>query len=140
MADVFNPKFGTPHRLGYYYTDSITADTNRACLSVGANAITAVPMPYSGKIIAITAKSSATVTVGTITFNPSVAGTVNTALSAVLGTTAAQTNATYATITPNSMRFTAGQVIGAMFTTTTDATPTNSNDFMVSVWVSIDPD
>lgn len=136
MADYWNPKFGGSAQFAFFVTNAVTNATN-VDLGFDANN-TSVVMPYAGSIVGITAGSSANVTAGTVTFTPHLASTEYTGLSCALSTAAS--NATYATYRPNALTFAAGQKVGVSYVSTTDAAPTNTNDYTAILWIHINPD
>lgn len=95
-----------------------------------ANAIDGYVMPFAGEIVALTAITSAAATAGTLTVGPTVAGTEKTALTVTFTTQTSRS----ATCIRDTVRFNAGDAIGAEITSggTWDGT---TADLGVSVWV-----
>jgi hypothetical protein len=93
------------------------------------NVVDGYVMPFSGDIVAISWKTSASATAGVLTIGPTVNGTEDADLTQTV-TTASSGSGT--TVREN-IRFAAGDVIGAEITTTSvwDAT---TADLQVSVW------
>ena len=137
MADHFDAgKFGAIVPFTFYLQNSTTNASNTD-LSYTAD-VSSVTMPYSGSVVGISVGSSANVTAGTATFKAHKASTEyadDGAPAVVLNST--NSNATYGTIRPGVLTFTAGQKVGVSVTTATDMSPTNTNDFAAVLWVQL---
>lgn len=140
MADYFNPKFGAVVPLLFSVTNAVTNQSN-VDLGGPATGSTLVTMPYSGSVIGVSVASSTNVTAGTATFRVHSAGTeiATTGYPAPALSTAAS-NASYATVAPGAIRFSAGARLGVSYSTTTDCAPTDTNDYVATLWVAIDGD
>lgn len=95
-----------------------------------ANAVDGYVMPFAGEIVALTAITTAAATAGTLTVGPTVGGTEKTALTVTFATQTTRS----ATCVRDTVRFNAGDTIGAEITSggTWDGT---GADLGVSVWV-----
>lgn len=91
-------------------------------------------MPWSGSIVAIAAKLSADKTAGTLTFNPSINGTVTT--FGVSVTT--DTQQAYAKQAHGRTRFAAGDLLGCMYSSDANLVPDGSADAAVEIYVVFD--
>jgi hypothetical protein len=137
MADHFDAgKFGAIVPFTFSIQNATTNVTNTD-LSHTADT-TGVVMPASGSVVGISVGSSANVTAGTATFQAHKASTEFADVGApavVLDST--NSNATYASVRPGVLKFTAGQKVGVSITTSTDCAPTNTNDFAAVLWVQL---
>jgi hypothetical protein len=140
MADFFDPaKFGAIVPLHYQVANAATnaADTD---LTVPGGANTLYTMPVGGSVVGISVKSSANVTAGTATFRAHLAGTEFADVgypAPVLSSAAASSNASYASVRPGALKFTAGQTVGVSYSSTTDCAPTNTNDYEAVLFVQL---
>lgn len=95
----------------------------------GGNVVEGYVMPFAGDIVAISWKTSASATTGVLSIGPTVNGTESTTLTQSVTTASAGSG----TALRETIRFAAGDVLGAEITTTSvwDAT---TADLQVSVW------
>ena len=144
MGDEFNAgKYGAVVALVYGVANAVTNKTNEdLTLSDATYVNTLATMPKSGSVVGISVHASAELTAGTATFRAHKDGTEFAqsgypapALNSVAGTK----DASYASIRPGVLVFDADDEIGVSYTTTTDAAPTNTNDYAVVLWVQLDP-
>lgn len=140
MADYFDPaKFGAIIPLHYQVANAVTNQTNTD-LTVPGGANTLHTMPAAGSVVGISIKASANVTAGTVTFRAHAAGTefADTGYPApVLDAT--NSNATYVAVRPGAIKFSAGGTVGVSYTSSTDAAPTNTNDYEAILFVQLNP-
>lgn len=139
MADYFDAgKFGAIVPFTFTIQNAVTNASNTDLSASADN--TQIVMPYSGSVVGITVKASANVTVGSATLRAHKASTEYADLgypTAVLDAT--NSNASYGSVRPGVLKFVAGNSIGVSVSTTTDMAPTNTNDFLATLWVQIDP-
>jgi hypothetical protein len=140
MADHFNAgKYGAIVPFQFFVDNAVTNQTATDLAPYTGH--TLQTMPYSGSVVGIAVGATANVTAGSATFRAHLAGTEFAQQgypSAVLDAT--NSNATYASVRPGVMKFTAGQRVGVSYASATDLNPTNTNDFLVTLWVQIDED
>lgn len=140
MADHLDPaKFGAVIPLHFQVANAVTNQTNTD-LTVPGGANTLFAMPVAGSVVGISVKASANVTAGTVTFRAQKAGTewADTGYPApVLDAT--NSNATYVTVRPGAFTFAAGNGVGVSYTSSTDAAPTNTNDYEAILFVQLNP-
>jgi hypothetical protein len=139
MADHFNAgKFGAIVPLQFIVANAVTSASDVDLTT--ATDHTLHTMPYTGSVVGIAVGTSAAVTGGSATFRAHLAGTEfaqDGYPSAVLNATNA--SATYASIRPGVLKFTAGQRVGVSYVSATDFAPAN-NDVLVTLWVQINED
>jgi hypothetical protein len=140
MADHFNAgKYGAIVPFQFIVANATTNVSNTDLAP--ATDHTLVTMPYGGSVVGISVGSSANVTAGSATFRAQLAGTEfaqDGYPSAILDAT--NSNATYASVRPGVLKFTAGQRVGVSYSSATDMAPTNTNDFLAVLWVQINED
>jgi hypothetical protein len=139
MADFFDAgKFGAVVGIPFAIANAVT---NAAAVDLAhAAGSTYAVMPVAGSVVGISASSSANVSAGSVTFQAHSASTEFTQTGApapVLSTTAS--NATWSTVRPGAVTFAAGARVGLSYTSTTDAAPTDSNDYTAILWVQLNP-
>lgn len=143
MGDEFNAgKYGAIVAIEYSVANAVTNKTNEDMVLAGATNSLAV-MPKAGSVIGISVQASAEVTAGTVTFRAHKDGTefAQSGYPAPIlddGTSGA-TQQSYASIRPGILTFSAGEGIGVSYTSTTDAAPTNTNDYNALVFCQLDP-
>lgn len=143
MGDEFNAgKFGAAVALQFGVANAVTNKTNEDIAAADVSGNTLATMPKSGSVVGISIKSSAELSAGTVTFRAhkdstefAQSGYPAPVLTSVAGTK----DATYARIRPGVLVFDADDEIGVSYTSTTDAAPTNTNDYAVVLWVQLDP-
>jgi len=142
MGDEFNAgKFGAIIPLVFGVANAATNQTNTDLTGAGADANTVHKMPKAGSVVGISVGGSAAVSAGTATFRAHKDGTE----FAQSGYPAPVLNATnsgasYATIRPGVLTFSAGDGLGVSYSSSTDMAPTNTNDYSAVLWVQLDPD
>ena len=143
MGDEFNAgKYGALVTVQFGVANAVTNKTNEDILLAGGTGGLAV-MPKSGSVVGITVQASAEVTAGTVTFRAQKDGTefAQSGYPAPIlddGTSGA-TQQSFASIRPGVLTFSAGEGIGVSYTSTTDAAPTNTNDYDALVFCQLDP-
>ena len=140
MTDIFDAgKFGAIVALPFQVANAVTSATNTD-LTVPGGANTLYVMPHAGSVVGISVKASADVTAGSANFRAHKAST-EFADSGYPNPTldATNSNASYAKVNHGALRFAAGNSIGVSYSSTTDAAPTNTNDYDVLLFVSLDP-
>lgn len=144
MADTFDAKkHGAVFAVPFGVLNAVTAQTNVDLTVCGvASTNTLVTMPTSGSVVGLSVKSTANLTAGTAAFAPHIASTEfaqsgfpNPTLNSTSGTS----NASYAAVRPGVCTFTAGQTLGVSYTTSTDAAPTDTNDYTCVLFIQLDP-
>lgn len=140
MADYYDPaKFGAIIPLHYQVANAVTNAAN-VDLTVPGGANTLQTMPVAGSVVGISVKASANVTAGDATFRAHKAGTefADTGYPApVLNAT--NSNATYVSVRPGFIKFAAGDAVGVSYSSSTDAAPTNTNDYEAILFVQLNP-
>jgi hypothetical protein len=142
MADYFDAgKYGAVVPLHYQVANAATnaADVD---LTVPGGANTLQTMPAAGSVVGISIKASANVTAGTVTFRAHKAGTEWADVgypAPQLSSAATNSNATYVAVRPGFMTFAAGNTVGVSYSSSTDAAPTNTNDYEAILFVQLNP-
>jgi hypothetical protein len=140
MGDEYNAgKFGAIYAVEFAVANAVTNKTNEDILLAGGVNSLAV-QPKSGSVVGISVQASAEVTAGTATFRAHKDGTefAQSGYPApALDTT--NTQQSYGSIRPGVLVFSAGEGIGVSYTSTTDAAPTNTNDYNALVFCQLDP-
>lgn len=139
MGDYFDAgKFGAVVPIIFNTVNAVTNQTNTdMILATGA---TLVQVPAAGSVIGISVTTSTACEGGSATFRAHSNGTE-------IGTTgypapvinATNSAASYATLRPGAMTFSAGDKLGVSYTSATDLTPTNTQDFVAVLWVQLNP-
>jgi hypothetical protein len=140
MTDNFDAKHGGKLAFGFGVVNAVTNKTNEDLTVADVSQGTLSRMPHAGSVIGITVKPSADVSAGTVTFKGHEDGTEFTEGSApapVLNATNSQ--GSQVEIRPGLVNFDAGANLGVSYTSTTDAAPTNTNDYSVQLIVQFDP-
>jgi hypothetical protein len=140
MADFYDPaKFGAIVAIHFIVANAVTNAAN-VDLTMGGNTNTLAVMPVAGSVVGISVKSTANVTAGTATFRAHLASTEFADVgypAPVLSSAATNSNASYASIRPGALKFTAGQTVGVSYVTTTDCAPTDTNDYDAILFVQL---
>lgn len=139
MADYLSPKFGNVLALPFKVANAATEQTCTDMSADGGN--TTYVMPCAGSVIGLSVKSSANVSAGSVIFRGHSASTefATSGYPAPTLESVTNTNASYATIAPGAIRFAAGASLGVSYTSSTDAAPTDSNDYDALLFVMLDP-
>ncbi len=139
-ADFFDAgKYGAGFAFNYYVGNAVTNQTNTD-LALPVSSDTLLVMPQDGSVVAVTVQATAEVTAGAVTFKAHKDGTEFTQTGApapVLNTT--NTQQTNATVRPSVLTFSQGEGLGVSYSSTTDAAPTNTNDYSATLFVQLDP-
>lgn len=137
MSDSFDAgKFGAIVPIVLNAVNATTNQTNTDMIF--ATGATLSVMPAAGSVVGISVGTSANCTAGSATFRAHSAGTE----IAITGypapvIDATNSNASYATVRPGAITFSAGARLGVSYTSTTDMAPTDSNDFVAVLWVQL---
>ncbi len=142
MGDEFNAgKYGAILALPFGVANAVTNQTNTDLTVADVSADTLHLMPKSGSVVGISIHASAAVTAGTVSFRAQKDGTEfaqtgypNPGLESVTNS-----QESYASIRPGVLTFSAGDALGVSYTSSTDAAPTNTNDYSVLLFVQLDP-
>lgn len=143
MADTFDAgKFGAVVALNLGVANAVTNKTAEDLAVADASANTSgYVMPQSGSVVGVSVKASTDLTAGTVSFAAHADGTEfaqtgfpNPGLESVTNV-----NESYASIRPGILTFAAGEAVGVSYTSSTDAAPTDTNDYSVSLFVQLDP-
>lgn len=143
MGDEFDAgKFGAIFAVQFAVADAVTNKTNEDLLLAGGLNKYGV-MPHSGSVVGISVQATAAVSAGTVTFRAHKDSTefAQSGYPAPVlddGTSGA-TSQTFVSIRPGVLTFSAGEGIGVSYTSTTDAAPTNTNDYNALVFCQLDP-
>lgn len=143
MGDEYNAgKFGAIITVQFAVADAVTNKTNEDILLAGGQNKYGV-MPKSGSVVGISVQATAAVTAGTVTFRAHKDSTefAQSGYPAPIlddGTSGA-TSQSFASIRPGVLTFSAGEGIGVSYSSTTDAAPTNTNDYNALVFCQLDP-
>lgn len=134
MADTLNAgRHGAIVQIGF---SKANATTGLSAADMTCEQDTLVTALHGGSVIGIALHSNADVTAGTLTARAHKAGTEFSQSgypAPVLDTTNAANS--YATVTPGSLTFDAGDTLGISLTTTTTLDPTNSAD--IDAWLIV---
>ncbi len=150
-TDVGNTGYGNKTRL--YNWANVTADrlnqvmalswtidnpgagaSNQNMLAVGSESINQVVMPWDGQIVAMTATTSANLSVETITFSLIKNGSAAGMNSVQLTTSILKISETYFAYTDAGHAFSAGDLIGVLYTTSASYAATTL-DHVVTVYI-----
>lgn len=122
-----------------FMQDNLAASQSAVALTVAevtgaaGNAVDGYVMPFAGQIIAVSYKTSAAATAGTMTIAPTVAGTAKT--DPILSVTTGSSG--YDKAARGTVHFDAGAVVGAKVTTTSTWDGTSA-DLNATVWVLLE--
>lgn len=140
------PQFYDGKKFGAYFNgqfgvaNAVTNKTAEDLLlgDLGGNSL--IVAPQKGSVVGISVRSTAAVSAGSVIFKAHKDGTEfaqSGAPAPVLNTT--NTNETYVSIRPGVLTFAAGEGLGVSYTSSTDAAPTNTNDYSVTLFYVLDP-
>lgn len=138
MADDFNPKHGNAVAIPFSKTNLTTGESNTDLVLGGGSTLYVAPV--AGSVVAISGRSAAAITAGTITIKGHAASTEFTQSGAPAPVLSSSAQASYATARPRTIRFAAGDTLGVSVTTTTTLDPTNTLDVDVTLHVVLDGD
>ena len=144
MGDEFNAgKYGAIVALPFGVANAVTNKTNEDLTFSDATYVnTLAVMPKAGSVVGVSIHASAAVTAGTVTFRAHKDGTefAQSGYPApALNSTSGTSQESYASIRPGVLTFSADEAVGISYTSTTDAAPTNTNDYAAILWVQLDP-
>jgi hypothetical protein len=140
MADTFDAgKFGAEFGFMYGVTNATWSASNVDLTTPsGAKYFCA---PVAGSVVGLSVVSSAAVTAGTATFKAHKYSTEYAGSSPTCGLneTGATALASYATLRPGVITFSAGDTLGVSYTSDATFAPTDSIDFSAVLWVQLTP-
>ncbi len=138
MADTFNAeKFGAYLTIPFSKTNLTTGASNEDLALAGGG--TLYVAPYSGSVVALSSRSAAAITAGTITVSVHAASTELTQAASPTNALSSAAQATYDTAAPGLVSFAAGATLGISVTTTTTLDPTNTLDVDGFLVVQLNP-
>lgn len=105
----------------FHETDHADAAETFEGQEASSNAYT---MPFAGQVVAMSTRSNADLTGGTIVVNPTIDGVADTDLGNTLADAAQQD---YDVVAPGSVTFTAGQLLGVLTSKTGTVAPTTAD-------------
>ena len=121
-------------RVAVYCYENNDIISSQAAVAMKTNAggtVTGIPMPYAGSILGVSALCNSAVTSGSMTFDPTVGGSV-TGLQAILNTT--DTTQDFSVQAKDTDAFSAGNLLGVKHTTPANLAP-NTADCRVCVTI-----
>lgn len=125
MADHFDAgKFGAVVPFGPFTNANCTTGESNADLAFGQQSYAV--MPVGGSVIGISACVNAAVTAGTITVRAHSSGTEIGDVSYPAPAISSAATASYASVRPGAVTFSAGDRLGLSITSTTTLNPTNT--------------
>lgn len=137
MTSEFTPEhFG--FALQFSVANAITNQSNVDLTVPGGNTIAV--MPKAGSIVGLSVNASADLTAGSVTVKAHKDGTEYAVASAPTLTLSDTVQESYASVRRGAITFAAGEGIGVSYSSTTDAAPTNTNDYDAVVYVVFDND
>lgn len=140
MANDFDAgAHGAIVAVEFAVANAVTNKTNED-LVVAGGVNTLHIMPNGGSVIGLSVRASADLTAGTVTFRAHLEGTEFAQSGYPAPALSDTVQDSYATIRPGVLTFTAGQGVGVSYTSTTDAAPTDSNDYGALLFCQLDPD
>ncbi|MBK8434125.1 MAG: hypothetical protein IPL28_23815 [Chloroflexi bacterium] len=138
MADTFNAdKFGSFLTIPFSKTNLTTGASNEDLL-LGSGS-TLFVAPAAGSVVALSSRSAAAITAGTITIKTHAAGTEHTQAAAPTNALSSAAQVHYDTAAPGLVSFAAGDTLGISVTTTTTLDPTNTLDVDGFLFVQFNP-
>lgn len=139
MSDFFDAgKFGAVVPIIFNTVNAVTNAANTDMII--ATGATLVVMPVAGSVVGISVSGSTATETGTAAFRAHSSGTEITSLgypNPTINTTNASTS--YAAVRPGAISFAAGASLGVSYSSATDLSPTNTNDFVAVLWVQLNP-
>lgn len=142
-SDFVNPKFGSVVAIPYSKANAVTSAGNVDLVLAGGN--TLAVMPFAGSVVGIGVRASAEVETGSASFKVHKDGTeivesgaLSVSIAATTDTTSSADLETQASVRPGVMTFAAGEGIGVSYSSATDMSPTNTNDFDAVLYVMLD--
>jgi hypothetical protein len=143
MGDEFDAgKYGTIVAFLFGVANAVASQTNVDLAAADSSGNTLVTMPAGGSVVGLSVRASTAMTAGTVAFKAHKDSTEFAQSgypSLTLGSTAAVTNESYASIRPGVLTFSAGEAVGVSYTSDATFAPTNTNDFSVALFVQLDP-
>ena len=137
MADHFDAKkFGSIVAFGPFTNANCTTGESNADLAYGQQ--TYAVMPVTGSVVGISACVNAAVTAGTITVRAHSSGTELAATGYPAPAISSSATASYASVRPGAVTFSAGDRLGLSISSTTTLDPTNSLEVDGFLYVQLD--
>ena len=125
MADhLDSKKFGSVVAFGPFTAANITTGLTNSDLAYGQQ--TYAVMPYGGSVVGVSGCVNAAVTAGTATLRAHSSGTECAATGYPAPAVSSAATASYATVRPGAVTFSAGDRLGISVTTVTTLNPTNT--------------
>jgi len=137
MTGEFSPEHtivAIPFAVANAVTNAADVDLTRA----GGNTIQV--MPKAGSVVGITVNASADLTAGSATFEVHKDSTEYADAAAPVLTLSDTVQESYASVRRGALTFAAGDGIGVSYSSSTDAAPTNTNDYDATLFVAFDND
>jgi len=134
-------EFTTEHfgfALPYAVANAVTNAADVDLTLTGGN--TLMVMPKAGSVIGIAVRATADLTAGSATFEAHKDGTEFADTSAPVLTLSDTVQESYASVRRGALKFAAGEAIGVSYSSSTDAAPTNTNDYDAVLFVAFDND
>jgi hypothetical protein len=144
MADYFDGgKFGAVVAIPFSRTNISRTNSTNAYLDLYApgGTVTMQTMPHSGSVVGISIRATAGLSAGWMKCYAHKSGTEFADAGRPipqLNTTAATTQASYATVHPGCMQFAAGDPLGLSVMSATDMEESSNNDVDALLWVQFD--
>ncbi len=138
MADTFNAeKFGAFLTIPFSKTNLTTGASNEDLLLGSGSTLWVAPA--AGSVVALSSRSAAAITAGTITASVQAAGTERTEAASPVNVLSSAAQTHYDTAAPGLVSFVAGATLGISVTTTTTLDPTNTLDVDGFLVVQLNP-
>jgi len=134
-------EFTTEHfgfALPYAVANAVTNAADVDLTLTGGN--TLMVMPKAGSVIGIAVRATADLTAGSATFEVHKDGTEYADKSAPVLTLSDTVQESYASVRRGALTFAAGEAVGVSYSSSTDAAPTNTNDYDAVLFVAFDND
>ena len=124
--------------IGYSVANAVTNAADVDLTRTGGNTIAV--MQKAGSIVGVSVNATADLTAGSVTFEVHKDGTEYAVASAPVLTLSDTVQESYASVRRGALTFAAGEGIGVSYSSTTDAAPTNTNDYDALLFVAFDND
>lgn len=139
-SEYINPKFGNVVAIPFSVANAVTNQSNTDLAMAGGN--TLAVMPFAGSVVGIGARASTEVATGSATFKAHKDGTEFVDVGALSVQIAATTDTTshadlegVGSVRPGVLKFEAGDGVGISYSSATNMSPTNTNDFDAVLYV-----
>ena len=124
--------------IGFAVANAVTNQADTDLARPGGNTIAVMQKP--GSIVGVSVNATADLTAGSVTFEVHKDGTEYAVASAPVLTLSDTVQESYASVRRGALTFAAGEGIGVSYSSTTDAAPTNTNDYDALLFVTFDND